>query len=420
MTIELSKLRKLKVRRETTFATDMTSGGTSFTSFQDVPFIEDSIQVSIPQASEPVAVAQQFVDRIERDVMGLKECSLSFSVPMHATGVVAAAGVTSVNTAMGTILKAMFGGESLDGGTTYASGGSTSAAVVADGSKLPAGTAAAVAMGAGGAFEIREVKDRTTNTITFKEAFSASLTGATAMLRSATYYFTEPATDPATLQFVLQGVEADDLYILEGMNGGLSFGWEYGKIPTMGFTLKGRKWIPITTPPATALSQASYSNFSPIVLKDSEFHFPSVGSVSKTLIDPTLIFSATINIDWIEIRTPGGPETGYGKRRDRKVPVATVQFTVPYQDESYRTLKTALTRKAVFIQCGNSITGVNDGAWMLSFPNVQVVDVEPVDWNGIKAQQITCKATNDWECSTAGAAAGASEIERSAVRYHVF
>jgi hypothetical protein len=411
MTIELHALRSLRCREETSFGVDMTSGGTVFTSFLYVPALEGTVNLTLNRAMEPVDTVQQYVDQIAEDIPGLLGWQLTFSVPFHATGVTAGSAQSSVTCAMGSLDKVIMGGESLSlGSNVVASPTPTTSSFSVSpggGSRFVAGTAVAFQTATGGTYEIREVDARSTDAITLKNVLTQAPTTGMSAARSATYYLTEPATDPDTMQFVVEGVELDDRFVLCGGSGSFSIAIEYGKVPTKQYTFRGPYWLDYQ---GSAITSASYSNFNPVIVSGASMEVTTVGSTVDGLINPCFAVAFTPNISQIPLRTPGGVQTEFGMRRGRNKPVISGSFTLPYQDDSWMDARDASDNRAIFFTNGNQVGSM----WMISAPTVQITDVQRVDWNGIAAQQVSWKGRHDADTS------GADELARSAFRLHNF
>lgn len=417
MTIELHALKRIRLRRETTFATDMTSTGTSFTSFLDVPAMVGTVNMTLQEQMNPVDVTQQYVDGKQESLIGIKPWQMSFTMPLHATGVAASAGVASVTSAMGAILLQAMGAELLaaSGGTAVAvspSPSSTGCTVTSSqGSRCAAGTHIANYPGAT-TWELREVATRSTDAITMKMAFSTTMAGT--ILRASMYYLTEPATDPSTLQFAVDGVELDDRFILLGGRCTLGFGFAWGQIPTLQVSVSGNYWFRYTS--GSAISAASFSNFSPIVLQGSELHVATNGSTTANLQSPCSAFSLNLNTNWIPLRTPGGVQTEFGVRRGRSAPVVSGSWTIPYQNDSEWDSLEAYDDRAVFFQIGGALIdgSKGSGAILISCPTVQIVNVQRVDSGGIASQQISFEGRHDTGLTAT------DELTRSPLRIGVF
>ena len=71
---------------------------------------------------------QQVQSRLEyrEEVLGKRSAKLTFTMNLAPTGTAAASGVSAVTGALGTILKAVMGGESKGAGTTFTSGSTAS------------------------------------------------------------------------------------------------------------------------------------------------------------------------------------------------------------------------------------------------------------------------------------------------------
>ena len=112
MAINVSKFNvgRVRIEQESAFATDASG---SIGSFKDLPIIEGTGQLTVTQETVPPGHLQQHIDGYPEELLGVKSASLSFDVNLYATGTAADSSTTSIQTALGEILKQVMGGETL-------------------------------------------------------------------------------------------------------------------------------------------------------------------------------------------------------------------------------------------------------------------------------------------------------------------
>lgn len=406
MTIEVHALQRMRVDTEAagSFAVAKAIPGT----FTDVPFSEGTAELTLTQAMLPAQTAQQYIDGYAKDIKGLKSAQLRFSMLLAPTGVAATNGVTAVQGALGKILAAIMGGERLGVGDLI---NDATPAVdnfdVTTAARFTAGSA--IGEQISGLWEAREIESVVGSTLTLKHAFSGAPSNGSQILNSATYYLTE---DPQTsLQFVVEGAEQSDRWHLFGGQGSFTIDTPIGELPRITFTIDFATWINLSD---SALGAATYTNYAPRHIAQSEFLAQVVGTSTRNIV-PCSSIQFTPQIAYIPIKTPGGTETILRWRRNRAVPAAQIQFSTYY--EAYATWFQERDDRDDYhfaLTIGNGVAGAQGNMVLLTVPTAQITDVQRIDDGGISGQRVIAKARLD-----ADATDQTTEIRRSPFRIHL-
>lgn len=405
MSIEIHRIQRMRVDVEPAgaFETALAIPGT----FTDVPFEGGSATLALMRQETAVNVAQQYKDGYEKDVLGPYSWTLSATISLAPTGTGATNGVAAVQGAIGKLLATSMGGERLGTGDLVSD---ASPAVdnfdVATGARFTAGSALAATPAGGTGWEAREIESVATNLVTLKHALSGAPSNGATILNSASYFLTE---DPdKSLQFLLEGAEQSNRWRLSGGQlQSLGIATPIGTgIPSLTFNWAGTVWANLGD---SALGQATYSNFAPRMIYDSEFLAQVVGTVTRQVI-PISTITFTPSLAFIPMKTPRS-QTIERWVRNATAPAMQLQFTTPYQ--SYAAWFQERDDRDDYhfaLQIGNSAGGMV----LLTMPCGQVVNPQLVDDGGIGAQQIAAKARLDRDATDQ-----TTEIRRSAWRVHL-
>lgn len=408
MSLEIQNLQRLRVWQEATFATDGTG---TLANFMDVPFIEGSLSMTRAQQLLDPKAAQQFPHGRSTLVLGPKGGELSFSMLLCSTGTAAAAATTFIEGPLGRILETVMGGENLSTGDTVASGGTTTGAVVtnASGNLINQGYGVGLLRGASNAYEMRVIDTVSTNTLTWTLALSNSSQTSDVVYGSGSYYL---ADNPSgTLQFVLEGSEAQDNWVLLGCQlSRVAIETPVNDLPKITFTFQVAQWLHGSASAGSgsfgALTAASYVGTSPTYFF-GEILYQTAGTTTR----PTPLYASSIAwelmLEYKQVMSPSGTNGIYRYRKVHTAPVARCKIRLPYEAETYATERDARTLKTVSQQIGN----VAGQSLLLYSSTMQVVDVQRVDDGGIAGQEITLEAQLDNQIAT-----GATERARSPFR----
>lgn len=420
MTIQQQNIQRIRVYEEAngSFATDHSG---TLGDFRECPFVEGSVNMVLETPQESPAHLQQRIDGKAENVLLPKRWNLDFTTNLETFTTKAGDGVTAAQSALGTILKCVMGGQRLGVGDTINDvSASTEGFDVANGSRWQEGSAIGLATGTGSTLEIREIQQVTSNTITLKHLLTSAPANLSTCWNAATYYMGSGNGDDVTsLQFLVEGLELNDRFALwGGQLQSMSLDVGPGVIPKVTFSIAGVQWFyadgtntsaNLTT---TALTASTYTNNKTLVVLDSEFRVMTVGTATLT---NTLIHAPSINITpniaYTQHRTPAGVQTVNTWIRLHQPPVVSGSFTLPYEDQTWFSARDNLTDKAVFYQIGTSTT---DGGILIAAPTTQITNVQRVDIDGIAGQEVSWEARIDTDAGTSSPV----ELGRNAFRIH--
>ena len=416
MAVNVSKFNVGRVRVEEeaggSFAVDASG---SIGSFKDLPVIEGTGQLQVPQESLPPGHLQQHIDGYPEELLGVKSASLSFDVNLHATGTAADSSTTSIQTALGELLKQTLGGETLAQGDTINDAGAAATDFdVSNVGRWSEGGAIGL-LDSSSNMEVTEVESISSNNLVMKRNFSFTPSNGATCYNSAGYHLAE---NPSTsIQAAVEGINTDDRWLLlGGQHDAISFTLENGQLPRVSKTLKFASWIHAEdagTPfNSGSVGDASYTQ-SPVVLMDSELLVGTVGTAARPTALKASQMTLNLNLSYVPVTSPGG--TGASDiivqwQRVRSAPVVSGSFTIPFEDETWRAHKESRTDMYWFLQIGQTAGSVV----ALSAPTIQIVSVDVVDVNGVSMQTVSWRGRLDEETSESTA----TELGQSAFRAH--
>lgn len=410
MSYELHALRGLWVDTESTFGIAKTFPG----SFLAVPYREGSLTWSGLRRNHNPKLGKLLLDGHDVNVLGAKMAELKFQVPLHSHGIDLDGDVappTTSNWALLRLLATLFGGSiatTNPGVQTTVQAGSTTTQVnvtaTHGNTRFAADGVIACRVQAGSsALEVREIESVAANSVTVKEAFSATPVTGTPVNGGITVHLTE---DPAgSLQFVIEGAEADDRIRLMGLMGTVKLDLPIGgeDFPMFSFDLKGADWARLGSGTAQALA---YSNFQAIAGVFAELTAPTFGAAPRVVVDQSS-FALELALTYEAIKTGGGVNNVLRHRRQATRPFAKGSFVTAYQDDTWYTARDNREVRSLFHQFG-SFAGE---AFLVSVPRVQITDVQAAEADkAIAGQVVSFEARHD-----DGSAAG---IGPSVVRLH--
>lgn len=389
----------MRVIVESSFAADGTG---SLGSYTYVPFNEGTATLALNTAEMDPNTTVQSRFEFNEMVLGPRECNLKFTMDLAPTGSAASEGETAVYGALGILLKATFGGEDLGTGTTFAAGWTPITGNVASGAGLTAGGWIGWTNSAG-VVEWRQIKAKSSNTITLSHGFSGTPANSDVCYAAATYYFTE---DPSqSLQFIVSGQETHDRWLCLGCQavGGVDIAIDpSGKgIPTATFNMKGALYLDSTETAGAingTLADATYAYYNPIVEFVGDFHMFTVGTPTYTATVSRVHVSALSwkpKIAFVQVTSPAsnaaaqGGSPVYRWRGSRARPPLEGTFTT-YMDS----LTWWSKRDSKADMCQQYTIGTAAGsAMVLSAPTVQVLNPQRgASDQEIEGQVITYKA----------------------------
>lgn len=415
---ELKRVERLRIAEEaagsSTFAVDLSG---SIASFDDLFY--RALEITLGRDMLPTDQVTQRPYTNPYTVIGRKTAEASIETDLLPRGTALTAGTTPAytDTAMGTLLKVIMGGYYADEGDTEDGAFASTTSVVGvatDGSRWTPGGAIGVNNANG--FEMREVSSIAGNQITPKVQFSAAPTNGSAVTNAETFFLTD---DPATsLQMVVETADRDDIWWLQGMQASsISFDLTLNALATMTVGLRGADWEhddDVGTPlGGGALALGTIADGEPIPFYRAYAYFQTRGAppMAYSAANELDISALTLTLDlaYEPIPSPSGVN---GVRRWKLVPrrpMASVEFVIPFENESLWDDWAGRQPKALFIQVGR----VAGNTVLLSLPHLQIQNVQRVESSpSLHGIRVTATALED------NATDQTTEIRRTPVRVH--
>lgn len=419
MTLYIHNVRRIRIAEEAngSFASDLSG---SMGSFLDLPFHEGSAVLKLNQPTESPLHSQQHLDGYPLEVLMPKSAQLDWSMNLETLDTKPASGVTAAQGPLGLLLKVALGGENLGVGTAITTGATATSLPTSSAAGIPVGGCVGATV-TSGVLAMREVKSKSSNTVTLKLALSGSPANSSDVKSAATYYM--GGTDGSlttSLQAAIEGLFTQDRYLLlGGWLSSITITLGPGAIPKVTFSFMFAQWLPADGSSTSgnlqtgALGIATYVNAKTIVQKDSELRQQT--NATTTLNAATLLAASSIefkpNLKYSAQRTPAGTNTIKQAIRDRSAPVIAGSFVLPYEDQTWVTARDSRTAKALWYQIGTSLT---DGGILLAAPTVQVTNVQIENVDGILSTRVDWKGRNDGDTS-----GSTTDLAKSAFRIHL-
>lgn len=399
MTMEVTNIQRMRVDTEAagSFCTDGTG---TLGNFRDVAFMEGTAQLTLTQNMLSPAYAQQYLDGHPTKVLGTRAAKLTFKHVLTPSGTGAASGVTHPTNALSEILGVVMGGVSYGiGDDVQASPAPTKTTMtVADAStnQITAGSVIGFPTGVHG-LELREVESVSTNAVVLKLELLNTPSAGNDVSGCATHYLT---SDPDTsLQFILQGAETSDQWVLfGGQLESMSLELPIGQLPTVTFSFMFADWMTAVEAAMSeaALAAATYSSTAAIHTI-GELLYQTVGTVTLPTALPISSIKYNLNFKYAPVSSPSGTNGVYRWRRIRSAPAVSGQFTLPvgWDDSSnesvYMLARDNKTLKGLWYQLGYTV----GNCLLISCPTIQIVDYQVGDAGGIKSQIVSFESQLD-------------------------
>ena len=404
MTIEISPILRVRAVSEAAFGTDETG---SLGGFTDVAFRDGTVTWTTDREMLDPMTGKQRIDEGDFKIPGWRRGTLTMTHNLAPTGVAAVDTVAQVQSSLGLLLKIGMGGEDLGTGSTVGTptdaGTYTTAAQVGND-----GSAQGLVRVSNSRYEMRGTSDVDTTVELKTELGTAPLTAAV-VHGTATYYLTKNPSE--TAQFVIEGAEADDGWVMLGCQlDSMSIDVTAGQIPTITLAWKCASYLMKSEAAGTigAAAVATLTNYQPIIAEgDLIVRRTTTGATLPAL---TCIASFTMNfgLTYADVPCPSGVSGIKQYRRIRSFPVASGSYQTFYEDETAWTDRDAKEPRAITYQLG-----ITAGySVMLEWPYTQVVDPQRVDGSGLVSQSIGFEAHLD------GEAVGTTDLAISAFRIH--
>jgi len=238
--------------------------------------------------------------------------------------------------------------------------------------------------------EIREIEGVSTDTITLKHALSAAPV-ATDEIYNATTYYPDPniATQPDSMQLMVQGAEGDDRYRLSGGQvTALNFTTQMGAIPMVEVTMTFADWDYVG---GGSLAAVTYANHTPISFNAGELLIQQVATATRNIVQVQSI-AWQVALTHIPVPSPDGVETLAKWLQEHTPPFARVTPTLYYEDQTYYTGWANRTKYHVALQISRSASG----GWLLVVPTGQVeLPQAPQDKGGVLGYDVPVAALLD-------------------------
>lgn len=413
MSIEIQSVQRIRMWSESSFAFDGTG---TLANYTDLPIREGSAQMTLTQDSlDPMQMVQSRVEYRE-EVLGKRSATLTFQMNLSPTGTAATNAVAAITSPLGRLLKAVMGAETLGTGTTF-TGGTAVVPTVVSATGFSAGGAIGW-VNSSGLLEVREIESISGNAITVKHAFSASPTSGNA-IACATYSLSEDPQE--SLQFIVDGVESDDRWLLLGGQavGGMQIAVDPtgAALPSVTFNFTFANWRTSAETTASltgAIGTATYSAYEPIVGHAGEFRVFTVGASTLTTSSRVHVsaLAFTPSIAYAPVTSPNGTNTVLRWRASRASPPCEGTFTTFYEDLTWFTGRANRTDYNVVYQMGIAA----GQTVVLTAPTVQAINPQrAADASQLAAQTLQWKARRDTDVGSSTTA-----LSRSPWRVHIF
>jgi hypothetical protein len=426
MTVQSSKIGRLRLANEATFNTSEVASPSNFI---DLPVVEGSAQfVGLQEHLEP-EVMQQYVHAYtdSKQVLGKLSSTLALTTYLAGTGA-ACNGLSSPGFLTATtwslfrLLKTLMGG-------AYQGSTALNALTVTTGTPTTTnvpittnhGTSFALEGGAyavvlpNGTIEAREILSFSASAVVPKIAHSTAPAAGAQVYWPTTFHTIEGTSgNLASLQCISEGVEASDEYVGLGMQGTFAIDIAAGQLAKLSASLTGASWA--RTSSFTLAAPTSIPGFSPIAHMNSELLVGVVGSTTRYVV-PHSSSTWTPGISVTPIASPEGLNSSgiIGWKRQRSAAVSG-QF-VTYGDDAQVAATTwlahdvARTNLTIQQQIGNTTSGIV----LLSAPTAQITAAPTrTDANGLYGLTVGWKGRNDSSISVA------TDLGRKALGIHVF
>jgi len=407
LSIELHAVQRVRWTEESTFGSDMSA---SIASFFDLPIREGTAQMTLTTTSlDPMPLQQSRLDRAE-EVLGPRSATLTFTLNLSS---VAPANLTA-GWAMA-LLENVFGGV-WEGISTTFTGGTAAVPTVTSASGFLAGAAIGW-VNSSGNLEVREIESISGTSITLKHAFSGAPSNAQTAYAGTTFY---PTENPSTsLQFLVEGAESDDRWLLLGGQavGGVSIAVDVTgqQLPSITVNMKFADWLASDETSSSitgTLGTATYLDFNPMVGHAGELRVFTVGtstlSTSSLVHCSALAFNPAVN--YVPVTSPSGVETVLRWRAGRTNPAIEGSFTTYYDGMTWFNARKNRGDYAFLYRMGNAA----GETVVLSAPTVQIVNPQRVaDASQLAAQTIQWKGRRDTDVGVS-----TTELARAPWRLH--
>lgn len=382
MSIEVVKLTRTRIQSEAVYGVDDSS---TLGNYIDFP-ANEGVMVGVAQEMLETMLQQQYRHARTERVLGVRSATLNLPFNLASTGAPNPGNVTfptQANWPLFRLLKAMMGGArtpTAQGAATTVQAASTASVlnVTAGHGNTLGAVGGGVAVLVGTRIEARKIIAVTANSVTLDKQLSAvPTTGNAIYWPAATFYLTE---DPAeSLQFVCEGAESTDRFVIGGLQGTLTIETAIAQLVKATATLNGPLWSKLTS---VALGAATVQNYAPVPMIDSECILGS-GTITATQTRNAIDWSSCTwspsGVAFMDIRSPAGVQTVLRKRGDRSVGVS-IAMTTYYNQSAFDFWTAFSSRSDLSLQ--QQIGSTTGGIILLDAPTVQVFCPTRADASG--------------------------------------
>jgi len=414
MSIEIIKLTRTRIQPEAVYGVDDSA---NLGNYIDFPANEGAMVATAQEMIETM-LQQQFRHGRTRRVAGVRSASLNLPFNLSATGAANPGNAvfpTATTWGLFRLLRAMLGGArtpTAQAAVTQALAGSTASVlnVTAGHGNTLGAVGGGIAVTINGRLEARKIIAAASGVVTLDKALSATpATNALVYWPAATFFLTE---DPAeSLQFVCEGAEATDRFVVGGMQGTLSIETAIAQLVKATATLSGPLWVKLSS---LALASATVANYSPVPVIDSECILGS-GTITATQVRNLINWSSCTwtpsGVAFMDIRSPSGVQTMLRKRGDRAVGVS-IALTTYFDAATFDFWAAHAARSDLSLQ--QQIGSTTAGLILLDAPTVQVMAPTRVDAGGATGISLQFEGRNNEKT------AATTEITRSAMTIDVY
>lgn len=395
-----SGIARLRVLRDN-WATASVDGTGTIGNLLDVRVMEAEPTLGLATFRDQRVVAR--LTERPLDSIGFKSGGLQLTGHLVSTGTAADASTAVPTTTLwDAILYAIAGGSETPGtggqGSLVAAGTSVQQIDVtaSQGARFSEGSIVLVETGVStGLYQAARVQSVSTDTLVFAVDLSFTPSVGARVLNTRVVYEANTTGDE-TLQFLWEGEDRDDIWLLMGcFCGDLQISWQSGQELTWSTTITAADWEHddnIATPQGgSALASATHTGSGPVIAKAGNAVFgPNTGAGSTRVTPAIDAFTFTPNLTRQVIESLNGVNGIGGHERVRAEP-ATLVVELPFTDETYHDARDARTEYYFMAQAQN----VGGSTVVLECPSLQIVNVEKFLRNGLRYLRLTCMCRED-------------------------
>lgn len=421
MTVTVEEVRRVRIGIEPAgaFGTELVIGD-----MVNLDPVEGTHKVAFAQPTETPGLPQQNVYGMNSKVFLPKKGS-TYAFDQNLRALAARATGLAVGHSQIDLLEIAMGGKFTGTGSTVASGGTKTSAVLVSAAGFREGGVIAFATGLGGMLEARVIKTISSNTVTWKYELTAAPANAAVAYGGVTTYLDYlDGSNVKSLQAAIEGLGTTDRFLLKGgqINSPPGLGIDPGTVPKINWEWIFAQWLYANAGGApngtttmnlnSALTDQDLSDVGINAVMDSDFRIFSHGVVTLagTFVDAPQI-KINPNIAFGTHDTPGGINTikQFVALRVDGPPVSG-EFVVPHESLAWHNHRTAEDALALQYQIGTSPAG---GGVLIDVPHIVIDSVQRENLNGLACQRVKWFARLDNQTS-----ANSTSIQKSPLRFH--